>query len=149
MPSINIAGGSAGGLIISTVDLVRFLATLRGDCGRPFISAKTFQEMLAAPRPPRKKRPNGTWYGLGWDAVSPSPSGPSYIKNGGLPGVRAVIGHLSEGVDWAVAFNGARTIKGQIGVDADATKRIKQAVEQTRDWPDVDHFPKFDEDVPR
>ncbi len=147
LPSLNIAGGSAGGLIISTVDLARFLATLRGACGRPFISEKTFREMLAAPRPPHKKRPNGTWYGLGWDAVSSTPRGPSYLKTGGLPGVRAVIGHLGDGIDWAVAFNGARTMKGHIGVDPEATKRIKQAVEQTSDWPTVDHFPNFDEDL--
>ena len=149
LPAINIAGGSAGGLIISTVDLVRFLATLRGARGRRFVSKKTFEEMIASPKRPLKTRPDGTWYGLGWDEVAPSPRGPSYTKNGGMPGVRAVIGHRHEDVDWAVAFNGGRDVEGHIDVDAESTERVTRAVDRTHDWPDVDHFPQFDADVGR
>ena len=68
LPSIDIAGGSAGGLIISTVDLVRFLAALRGARGRPFLSQGVYQEMIAPPTPPRKSARMAP--GMDWDGMA-------------------------------------------------------------------------------
>ena len=137
MPTIDIPGAPAGGWIASTVDLVRFLTAINGH----FLSREIVEEMLRPPDPPLKHR--GSWYGLGWDNVRETPHGPSYMKNGGMSGVRAAIGHLPGNVDWAVAFNGGRDVKGHIDVDAEATKRIHEAVEQTTDWPEGDRFPEF------
>jgi N-acyl-D-amino-acid deacylase len=139
MPPIDIPGAPAGGWISSTPDLVRFLVGINS----PFLSKDVVREMLRQPDPPLKPRGNGTWYGLGWDGVRQTPRGPAYSKNGGMGGVRAVIGHQPGNVDWAVAFNGGRDIKGQLGVDAEALKDIQEAVTQATDWPDGDLFPEM------
>ena len=141
LPPIDIPGAPAGGWIASTVDLVRFLAAING-----FLSPNAMREMLRPPEPPLKPRSNGTWFGLGWDGVRESRQGPSYSKNGGMAGVRSVIGHLPGNVDWAVAFNGGRDIPGQMGVDAQALQLITKEIRQTVDWPNVDHFPSFSGD---
>ena len=137
LPPIDIPGAPAGGCVFSTPDLARFLVGIN----RGFLSASVIEEMLKAPAPPLAKRGGGAWFGLGWDAVRQTPRGVSYVKNGGMAGVRAMIGHLPNGVDWAVAFNGGRDLPGVVGIDADAAKAVHEAVEATTGWPQVDLFP--------
>ncbi len=67
--------------------------------------------MLARPQPPLKIRPNGSWFGLGWDSVRELPDWPhgkgfAYGKDGGVNGVSTWIEHLPGGIDWVVLFNG-------------------------------------------
>lgn len=143
LPPLDVAGSSAGGWIVSTVELVRFLAAIHDGRGRAFLSPATRREMLAPPSPPLKTRPNGSWFGLGWDVVRELPGGPSYMKNGGLAGVRAVIGNMPGNVDWAATFNHGHDVPGQPGEDADATRRIQEAIAETPSWPEGDQFSAF------
>ncbi len=99
--------------------------------------------MLAPPPPPLKPRPNGAWFGLGWDVVHQTPHGPSYAKDGGIAGVRSYIGHMPGNIDWAVVFNGGRNVPGQPGRDANAAKHLQEGIRQTQRWPETDYFPDF------
>lgn len=143
LPPIDIAGGSAGGWMAPTVELVRLLVGLQGAHGKALLSPAIFREMLAPPRPPLKRRPNGGWFGLGWDIVQPAPNGRSYAKNGGMGGVRSFIGHMAGNIDWAVVFNGGADVAGEIGTDADAYKTITGLASGITSWPDGDLFPRF------
>ncbi len=143
MPPIDIPGEAAGGWVVATVELVRMLSALNGARGEPFLSPPMFEQMLAPAPPPVGKPGAARWVGLGWDVVTRSPRGPSFQKNGGMGGVRAVIGHEPEGVDWAVAFNGGRDLPDHIGVDGDAAHSIRQTIRRTEDWPRLDQFPDF------
>ena len=66
-----------------------------------------------------------------------------YSKNGGLDGVRAVIGHVPGDIDWAVAFNGGENVEGEPGEVADAQAHIVEAARQVDDWPALELFPRF------
>jgi len=143
LPPIDIPGESGGGWIIATVEIVRLLAALDGSRGRPFLSPDARREMLAPPPPPLKPRGNGSWFGLGWDAVRETPKGPSYIKNGGIAGVHTEIGRLPGGFDFAIAFNGGRDVPDTPEEVSTATRSLRTAVERVTDWPDVDLFPDF------
>lgn len=147
LPPIDLPGGAAGGWIASSVEMVRFLAALDG--ARPFLSEAVQREMLAPPPPPLKQRPNGAWFGLGWDVVHQTPHGPSYAKDGGIAGVRSYIGHMPGNVDWAVVFNGGRNVPGQPGQDANAAKHLQEGIRQTQRWPETDFFPNFPDVGPR
>ncbi len=138
-------GNAAGGWSASTIEMVKFLTSVDGTRGESFLSSRMRKAMLAAPPPPVEPRKNGTHFGLGWDVVRTWPNGVSYMKNGMLPGIRAVIGHMPGNVDWCVAFNGGTTPQGDHSEDAEALKEIQQSIQRTRTWPDVDLFPNFPE----
>ncbi len=142
-PNRPLPGAAGGGWILSTVDMVRFLTALDGSRGERFLSDAMTRAMLAPPPAPIKPRPNGTHFGLGWDIVQEMPRGVIYSKNGGLPGVRAVIGHMPGDVDWAVAFNGGNNVEDAPGEDADAQDQIQTAIRQTKAWPRVDLFSRY------
>ncbi len=143
LPPIDIPGASGGGWILATVEIVRLLASLDGSRGRPFLSPEIRREMLAPPPPPLKKRANGTWFGLGWDAVRQSPEGPGYLKNGAIVGVRAEIGRHPGGIDFALAFNGGQAVPDVPQGLPSAVKALEATIEGIRRWPEVDLFPEF------
>jgi CubicO group peptidase (beta-lactamase class C family) len=143
LPPIDIAGGSAGGWMAPSVELVRLLAALHGPPGKGFLSPHIVREMLAPPQPPLRRRPNGAWFGLGWDIVQDTPNGKSYAKNGGMAGVRSFIGHTAGNIDWAVVFNGGTDVQGEPSTDADAYKTITGLADGIADWPTGDLFPRF------
>jgi CubicO group peptidase (beta-lactamase class C family) len=141
-PMPPLPGASGGGWIASSVDMVRFLTALDGTRGRKFLSEPIIDAMLAPPPPPVRPRKNGTHFGLGWDTVRIMPAGVLYAKNGGLPGVRAVIGHMPGDVDWAVVFNGGSHSPDAPGEDEDAQVQLQGAIRRTNQWPEVDLFPR-------
>lgn len=144
LPPIDIAGGSAGGWIASTIDMTRFLSGIDGAGERPpFLSPEIRREMLAPPPPPLKPRANGSWFGLGWDTVRETPRGPLYAKDGGIDGVRSFIGHMpANNVDWAVVFNGGHNVQGEPGQDAHAFQEIRDAIRKVAEWPRGEPFPE-------
>ncbi len=144
LPPIDIIGGSAGGWMAPTVELVRLLAALDGRRGAALLSPPSLREMLAPPRPPLKRRANGAWFGLGWDVVQETQKGKIYAKNGGMGGVRSFIGHMAGNIDWAVVFNGGADASGEPGTDADAYKTITGLAAQITTWPRGDLFPRFE-----
>ena len=79
---------AAGGWTMSAIDLVRFMTALDGTRGTPLLKGKAFEAMLAAPPPPLKPRPDGTYVGLGWDAALRTPAGFGFFKDGSWIGMR-------------------------------------------------------------
>ncbi len=143
-PAQGGVGEPAGGWKFSVVELAQFLCALDGSRGKKFLSDEMMKEMLAAPKPPLKIRPNGGYFGLGWDTVKPGQAGYSYSKNGGLPGVRSFFGHMDNGVNWVVVFNGGETRReGDPDLDTYAARHIRQAVSDTKKWPTGDLFKVF------
>jgi CubicO group peptidase (beta-lactamase class C family) len=147
-----VAGGHGpvegeGGWLASTIDVVRFLNGLDGTRGKGLLSPHAIHEMLSAPAPPVQLHRNGSHNGLGWDVVRPTPAGPIYNKNGGIPGIATFMEHLPHGVDWAVAFNGnGKDNEGQ----SESTERrappwqaIKAAIEATSRWPTADFSSRY------
>jgi hypothetical protein len=84
-----------------------------------------------------KPRQDGSHFGLGWDTVTPGPRGVAYSKNGGLPGLRAFVGRMPGEVDWAFVATDVSNDKGE---NADAARAIREEIERTPAWPDVDYF---------
>jgi N-acyl-D-amino-acid deacylase len=137
------AGGASGFWVTSAVAMVRFLRAVVGSRGRvpAFLAPETLRAMFAPPTPPLKPRPNGKYFGLGWDTVEHTPRGLAYTKNGGVQGYRAFVGHMPEGVDWAFLATDA---SGDQGENAEAAAAITREIERTAAWPDVDLFDRFD-----
>jgi hypothetical protein len=124
------------------VELARFLTALDGTRGAAFLPPALTREMLAAPPAPLKPRKNGSHFGLGWDTVRHTPKGPSYTKNGGVPGYRAFVGHTPENVDWAVLLNGGTGDEAEHEA-SDTANHIQREVERTERWPKGNLFPRF------
>lgn len=106
------ATGAAGGWCGSAVAMARFLTALDGSrTQKQFLSTRLMHQMLFKPEPPLKVRSNGSWFGLGWDAVREIPDWPhgkglAYAKDGGVNGISTWIEHLPGDIDWVVLFNG-------------------------------------------
>lgn len=140
---------AAGGWAAPTVEMVRFLVELTGRRGPGFLSPPTIAQMVAPPPPPLVKNPKGGDFGLGWDAVFTTPKGPVFRKGGALNGIRTVIEHRVNGVDWALFINA--TTEGAEPVhpaDAppmwgDLQQQVRSGIMAVKAWPDVDLFPKF------
>jgi N-acyl-D-amino-acid deacylase len=132
---------ASGGWLATSADMVRFLAALDGSRGARFLSAESFRAMTAAPPPPVPPRANGTYAGLGWDQVEKTPRGVSYRKNGGLLGVRSLIVHRDDGIDWALFWNGGREAGNGTGAGPrQFTSPVEEALTSQKTWPKVDLF---------
>lgn len=134
---------ASGGWMSDIVDLSRFLTNLDGSRGRRFLSAETTKLMLSPPPPPVPPRQNGTHFGMGWDVVQSSAAGVQYQKGGGLPGTATFIEHRPNGVNWVVLFNASR--KKPVGPEwhHEFIGELRKAIDETANWPDVDHFRQF------
>ena len=83
---------ASGGWAASVVDLARMMTALDGSrTGKAFLGEAMMKEMLAPPAAPVKPRPDGTYFGLGWDTVQKFPKTYGYMKGGAWPGVRASV----------------------------------------------------------
>lgn len=134
----------AGGWTFSVIDLVKFLCAVDGSRGQRFLSEEMTQAMLSPPPPPVKPRANGSYFGLGWDAVRRKGDAYSYAKNGGLAGVRSFIGHNHDGVNWAIVLNGGEQHHpGELGLDSFAYRQVQKAITETKKWPTEDYFRDF------
>ncbi|HLJ91891.1 MAG TPA: serine hydrolase domain-containing protein [Gemmataceae bacterium] len=137
-----LQGAAGGGWLTSAVELARFMTAVDGTRGSAFLPPRLMREMLAAPPPPVKPRKNGSHFGLGWDTVRFTPKGPTYTKNGGLPGYRAYVGHTPENVDWAVLLNGGTGEEAENEV-ADAANHLQREIERVERWPKGNLFGRF------
>jgi CubicO group peptidase (beta-lactamase class C family) len=134
--------------LASGIDVVRFLTALDESRGTPILSRQAIAEMLSAPAPPLRIRPNGTHNGLGWDVVQRVGEGYVYNKNGGIPGISTFMEHRPDGVDFFVAFNGSSKtedegVPGISHADRPPYIPVKRAIEGTNNWPQVDYFAKY------
>lgn len=94
----------AGTLVISVIDYVRFVNSLDGHLGTPFLKPETMR-LMAQPAP--FDRNAQVYHGLGW-TLQPAGSGYNWFYQGQASGTFAVILRVEElGVAWTVAFNSA------------------------------------------
>jgi CubicO group peptidase (beta-lactamase class C family) len=133
---------ASAGWVSPAHDMIRFLTSLDGSrTGKPFLSERVMAQMLARPSPPLKVRSEGSWFGLGWDAVWGSGDAISYAKGGSLAGTSTWIEHMP-GMDWVVLFNARIEPKDQSNPIAKPLKRIRQALLSVKEWPDGDLLEK-------
>jgi CubicO group peptidase (beta-lactamase class C family) len=143
LPPMNLPmARAAGGWSASALDLVRLLTALDGSRGKKLLQDKTYREMLAPPPAPVKARPNGTYPGLGWVNVFPTPRRAGYTQEGSWQGMRTFLKcNPARGVNWALLFNASMDPDP---VDArvvlDAVRDIQQRVERLDRYPAVDLF---------
>jgi N-acyl-D-amino-acid deacylase len=136
---------AAGGWTASAVDMLRFVTAIDGSRGKPFFDEKTYRLMLEPPPAPLKVREDGTFVGLGWDAVYVSPKNEvGYFKDGSWFGMRSFLKKQPNGVNWVLLFNAS------MNPDTTDTKTIGDAVHQVREvidkldkFPDIDLFAEF------
>ncbi len=135
---------AAGGWIASAVDMVRFLTNLDGSRGQPVLQEKTRNVMLPPPPPPIPPRPDGTWYGLGWDSVQVKDGAVAYFKNGSNPGMRTFMKHRPNGVNWALLFNASVELDSvDMQVLTSTVQEVQQLVEKLERLPDIDLFREY------
>jgi CubicO group peptidase (beta-lactamase class C family) len=130
---------AAGGWTMSTIDLVRFLTSLDGTRGKPLLKEKEFEAMLAPPPPPLMPRPNGTWYGLGWDIAVRRDAEFGFAKDGLWIGMRSFMKRSPNGVSWALVFNAS------MQMDADDNRTMTEAIKGVLEKIEtLDKLPKID-----
>jgi N-acyl-D-amino-acid deacylase len=132
-----------GSWLASSVDMARLMAALDSAGNGGLLSPATMHEMLAPPAPPLEARPDGSYFGLGWDTVLRTPAGIRYSKNGGVAGISTFAEHDPNGVDWVLLMNGASGQKQDPKALAWIVPRIRQAVMQNQRWPDGNLFGRF------
>jgi len=130
----------AGNWLASVVDLARFLTAVSGTRGKPFLSFAARQQMLAVPPRPLSPRRNGSHLGLGWDSVTEVPWGIEFRKSGASAGVRTLIEHRPNGIDWVLLLNADGDLPGQPPATSAIGDKIRQAIDATRDWPENNFF---------
>lgn len=131
-----------GNWMASAVDMVKFLTAIDGTRMQG-ISYDSFQQLIAPLPPPMKNNPNGSHFGLGLDTVRMTPQGVTFSKNGGKPGVHSQIIHLPNNTDFCVLFNGGSSPDGTDANPMTAVKSIRQVLNNVKDWPTTDLFPKY------
>jgi hypothetical protein len=100
--------------------------------------------MLEPPPPPIRPRPNGTYFGLGWDAVLVKDRAVSYFKNGSNPGVRTFMKRLPSGVNWALLYNASMEFDPvDMNLVASTVQEVHRLVETFDRYPDLDLFKEF------
>jgi N-acyl-D-amino-acid deacylase len=139
-PMISATGGWSG----SVVDVARFLTNLDGSRGKSVLSEKSRQLMLEPPPEPLKPRPNGTYYGLGWDSVFVKDKTFGYYKDGSYQGMRTFMKRLPTGVNWVLLYNASMEFDPQDMQIADRTiQEVRKLVEGLGKHPDVDLFEEY------
>jgi N-acyl-D-amino-acid deacylase len=128
--------------LFTSSELVKFLATVAGLRGKPFLTPATYRAMLALP-PRLKANPNGRHVGLGWDSVETTPAGDGFSKNGGKAGVSAWAEHRTDGVSWVFLLNTTHAgppSPTKPHPDRQLIRRINQTLDEQRNWPAIDLF---------
>jgi CubicO group peptidase (beta-lactamase class C family) len=146
LPPMNIPmARAAGGWCASAPDLVRLLTALDGSRGKKLLKDQTYRLMVASPPAPLKARSNGTYPGLGWPNVFPTPRGPGYAQDGSWHGMRTFLKcNPAKGLNWALLFNvsmqpdpvDAQIVRG-------AAREVQEQVERLDRYPAVDLFDSF------
>jgi N-acyl-D-amino-acid deacylase len=136
---------AAGGWTASAVDMAKFLAAMDGSRGKRLLDEKTFQQMIAPPPEPIKPHENGSYVGLGWDAVAVNDKKEySLFKDGSWFGMRAFMKRQPNGVSWVLLFNASMNPdmidEKTVG---DAVFRVRESLEKHEKLPDVDLFSEY------
>lgn len=121
-----------GGWLISAVDFARFVAAIDGDKTYPdILSTNSVSAMLTRGKFPG---PQGDYYGIGWDSVSPSTG--VWYKTGGDTGNFDLAMHRKNGVILAFTFNTTDHSPAWT-----ALVSLQTSVDHISQWPSHDLFP--------
>ncbi len=135
---------SFGGLVMSSVDLLRLLAAIEGRRGKAAALSDTLLSQLQAPPPPPASQDAPFYYGLGfW--VRPLPDGNAFwLHNGYLPGNLSYVVRSPAGFSAAVLTNGSPPSDGVINVVIGELERaLIDGATEIKQWPDEDQFDRF------
>jgi N-acyl-D-amino-acid deacylase len=136
---------ATGGWIASVVDVVRFLSNLDGSRGESVLSEKSRELMVEPPPKPLKPRPNGTYFGLGWDSVLKNDKAFGYFKDGSYQGMRTFMKRLPTGVNWALLYNASMEFDPlDMQTAASTVQAVRQLIENIGKYPDIDLFKEFE-----
>jgi N-acyl-D-amino-acid deacylase len=113
---------AAGGWTLAAVDVVKVLTALDGSRGKRLFDEKTFQMMTDPPAAPIQPRPNGSYFGLGWDSVGRTEKMVAYEKGGNWFGTRTFAQRSPAGVNWALLMNAS------MNADAADSKLLQEAI---------------------
>jgi N-acyl-D-amino-acid deacylase len=119
-----LVGTAAGGWVLSPADWVKILAALHDG---KILTQASLDAMFAPPYPPLHARPNGSAFGLGWDAVARVNGHLTYGKDGGSAGIHTWIEHRPDGLDEALFFNGG---DGGVGLILKAKRALDLALDR-------------------
>ena len=120
------------------------LTNLDGSRGQSVLSEKTRNLMLEAPPMPLKPRPDGTYYGLGWDSIGWQDKAFMMFKDGSYQGMRTFMKRLPAGVCWALLYNASMdfdAVDNQISVST--VQDVRRLVEGIEKYPDIDLFKEY------
>jgi N-acyl-D-amino-acid deacylase len=140
LPMVDATGGWSG----SVVDLARFLTNMDGSRSRSVLGEKVREQMLAPPPPPIKPRPNGSYFGLGWDGVKHSGKAVTYAKEGSYQGMRTFMKRTAKGLNWALLYNSSMEFDPQdVQMAAGTVHDVRHLVEGMGKYPDIDLFGEY------
>jgi N-acyl-D-amino-acid deacylase len=140
LPMVDATGGWSS----SVVDMARFLTNLDGSRGEPVLGEKLRRLMLDPPPEPLKPRPNGTWFGLGWDSVVRTDTTFGYFKDGSYQGMRTFMKRLPTGVSWVLLYNASMEFDAaDMQIAAATFREVHQLVERFDKYPDIDLFKEY------
>lgn len=134
---------SHGGWIASAEDLVRFACALDDAPKTPILTADSLG--LIHVRPPglaardRDGKEKDVFYGLGWQVREHSDGSRSIWHGGSLPGTNTELAKRHDGVNIALLLNTRVSAKSSSLIN-DAMRRVHQAIDSVKDWPQHDLF---------
>jgi N-acyl-D-amino-acid deacylase len=140
LPMVDATGGWSG----SVVDMARFLTNLDGSRSRSVLGEKVREQMLAPPPQPIKPRPNGSYFGLGWDGVKRDGKTFAYAKDGSYQGMRTFMKRTARGINWALLYNASMEFDPQdMQLAAGTVQEVRDLVEGMGKYPDIDFFEEY------
>lgn len=127
--------------LFTAPEMVKFLTSVAGNRGEPYLSKRMMHAMTAKPKPPIASQSGEHHVGLGWDSVTSTPNGPGFKKNGGKNGVSAYAEHRPDGISWAfmINTNGDNEYDGKSPFEV-IKKRINEEIDAQAAWPSMDLF---------
>jgi CubicO group peptidase (beta-lactamase class C family) len=100
---------SHGGWVSTAPDLVRFASAFDDPAKCKLLTAASIEAMFACPEGPpghdKDGKPKASFYGCGWN-VRPAEPRPGIGHTGLLAGTSTALERRSDGVAWAILFNG-------------------------------------------
>jgi CubicO group peptidase (beta-lactamase class C family) len=143
-PMLLPMGKATGGWSSSVVDMARFLTNLDGSRGEPVLGEKMRKVKLDPPPEPLKPRPNGTWFGLGWDSVVRTDRSFGFYKEGSYQGMLTFMKRRPTGVCWVLLYNASMEFDPQdMQIGASTLQEVRKLVEGLGTYPDIEIFEEY------
>ena len=127
---------SHGGWVSTAPDLVRFASAFDDPAKCKLLTATSIDAMFACPDGPPGHDKDGklkaSFYGCGWN-VRPAGMRPTIGHTGLLAGTSTALERRSDGVTWAILFNG--WAPGERPPALVINPRMQQAIDAVKMWP--------------